>query len=154
MFTKKELQQLQSLTLEELQAHKAEAVKAKEELEVLKASKKKAWTDAQQDELNDIVLYIVDIEDMIDEKNAAVPTKQAETSAYTPAKGTEKLVHLKIVKGRRFNPMTGKEISVPYTQMFTFGEWQLFKEYHKGLGYSILEVLYDPYGEAKNYIVK
>ena len=151
MFTKKELQQLQSLTLEELQAHKAEAVKAKEELEVLKASKKKTWTDAQQDELNDIVLYIVDIEDTIDEKNTA---KQVEKPAYIPAKGTEKLVHLKIVKGRRFNPMTGKEISEPYTQVFTFGEWQLFKEHHKGLGYSILEVLYDPYGEAKNYIDK
>ena len=154
MFTKKELQQLQSLTLEELQAHKAEAVKAKEELEALKASKKKTWTDAQQDELNDIVLYIVDIEDTIDEKNTAKQAEQVEKPAYIPAKGTEKLVHLKIVKGRRFNPMTGKEISEPYTQVFTFGEWQLFKEHHKGLGYSILEVLHDPYGEAKNYIDK
>ena len=99
-------------------------------------------------------MYIVDIEDTIDEKNTAKHAEQVEKPAYIPAKGTEKLVHLKIVKGRRFNSMTGKEISEPYTQVFTFGEWQLFKEHHNSLGYSILEVLHDPYGEAKNYIDK
>lgn len=150
MLKKIELQQLQSLTLQQLQAHKDEALKAKAELEANKANKKKVWTDAQQDELDDIALYIVDIEDIIEEK----ASEKTPASTYTPAKGTEKLVHLKIVKGRRFNPMTGKEESEPYTQMFTFGEWQLFKAHHKGLGYTILEVLYDPYGEAKNYVEK
>ena len=75
-------------------------------------------------------------------------------SNYTPEPGTEKMVHLSIVHGRRFNPMTGKEESPAYTQMFTFAEWQLFKNAYKGLGYTIMAVLHDPYGDAKELVQK
>ena len=50
--------------------------------------------------------------------------------------------------------MTGKEESKPCTQLFTFAEWQLFKKNFKGLGYSIMKVLHDPYGEAKDFVAK
>ena len=95
------------------------------------------------------MLDIVDIEDVLEEK-----TSSANSDEYKPKAGTEKLVHLSIVKGRRFNPMTGKEESKPYIQLFTFAEWQLFKKNFKGLGYSIMKVLHDPYGEAKDFVAK
>ncbi|WP_459596745.1 hypothetical protein, partial [Enterobacter hormaechei] len=84
----------------------------------------KPWTESLQEELDNIAMSIADVEDKID----AIPaTTKDESSAYKPAEGTEKMVHLSIVHGRRFNSMTGKEISKPYTQLFTYSEWQLFK---------------------------
>ena len=81
--------------------------------------------------------------------------KQAkEDKGYTPEKGSEKMVHLSIVQGRRFSSTTGKELSKPFVQKFTYAEWQLFKKNFKGLGYSIMAVLHDPYNEAKDYVVK
>ncbi len=102
-----------------------------------------------QEDLDATALYIVDIEDVLEEK-----TSSATSGEYEPKAGTEKLVHLSIVKGRRFNPMTGKEESKPCIQLFTFAEWQLFKKNFKGLGYSIMKVLHDPYGEAKDFVAK
>ena len=102
-----------------------------------------------QEDLDATALYIVDIEDVLEEKTSSI-----SNSEYEPKAGTEKLVHLSIVKGRRFNPMTGKEESKPYTQLFTFAEWQLFKKNFKGLGYSIMKVLHDPYEEAKDFVAK
>ena len=77
-----------------------------------------------------------------------------EEPKYTPAKGTEKMVHLKLVKGRRFNPITGVEESKEFVQMFTYSEWQLFKKHFENLGYTIMEALHDPYGDAANYVIK
>lgn len=102
-----------------------------------------------QEDLDATALYIVDIEDVLEEK-----TSSTNNGEYEPKAGTEKLVHLSIVKGRRFNPMTGEEESKPCTQLFTFAEWQLFKKNFKGLGYSIMKVLHDPYGEAKDFVAK
>ena len=55
------------------------------------------------------------------------------------------MVHVKVVKGRRFNPNTGVEESTVYKQLFTLGEWQLFKKNYNCLGYNIVEVLYNPF---------
>lgn len=104
-----------------------------------------------QAKLDEIIGEIADI----DEEIAALTEEvTAEKSEYTLGKGTEKLVHLSIVRGRRFNSMTGKEESTPYVQMFTYGEFQLFKKNASLLGYSVLKVLHDPYGEAKEMVVK
>lgn len=131
------------MSLQEIQAHKQEVLQRKAELEALKTKGGKAWTDALQDELNDLVVYMVDVDDVVDEKaKNRIP------------KGTENMVHLSIVHGRRFNPNTGKEISKPYTQMFTYGEWQLFKAHFRGLGYAIIEVIHDPYGEAEKFVTE
>lgn len=150
MLQKIELQQLQKLSLADIKAHKESVLKRKTELEALKAKGGKTWTQALQDELDDIAVYLVDVDEMIDEK---MLEPEAQTG-YVPKPGTEKLVHLSLVKGRRFNPMTGKEESQPFTQMFTFAEWQLFKNHFKGLGYTILSVLHDPYGEAEKLVTK
>lgn len=149
MLQKMTLQELQNSTVDALkQAHIA-AKAHQAGLQKLKSSKDKRWTEAMQEDLDATALYIVDIEDVLEEK-----TSSTSDGEYEPKAGTEKLVHLSIVKGRRFNPMTGKEESKPYTQLFTFAEWQLFKNKFKGLGYSIIKVLYDPYEEAKDFVAK
>lgn len=101
-----------------------------------------------QVKLDEIVGEIADIEEEI------VASVNDETTGYTPEKGTENLVHLRIVHGRRFNSMTGKEESTPYLQMFTYGEFMLFKKNAAQLGYSVLEVMHDPYNEASEMVVK
>ena len=140
--------QLQSSKMEELQVCRKEAAKRKTELEALKKSGGRAWNSTLQSELDDVTLYIVDIEDVMEEKQA----ENKSTQAIKP--GTEKLVQLSIIRGRRFNPMTGKEESEPYVQMFTYSEWQLFKKHFKSLGYTIMEVINDPYGDAKSLAAK
>ena len=160
------LQQLKTLSYEELSVHKKNADETKAELEALKAKGGKAWTQELQEKLNEVTLFLVDLEEVLEEKEALqveepeqkgsyVPQKGTEKmGSYVPQKGTEKMVHLSIVQGRRFNPMSGKEESAPYIQMFTFPEWQLFKKHFVSLGYSIMSVLHDPYGEAAEFVVK
>ena len=126
-----------------------EADKAK--LEAIQAKQPEKWTSQLQAKLDETIGEIADLDEEIAALTEEAP---AEKSEYTPGKGTEKLVYLSIVRGRRFNPMTGKEESMPYVQMFTYGEFQLFKKNANLLGYSVLKVLHDPYGEAKEMVVK
>lgn len=142
---------LQSLELKEVEALKTKAEARKAELGALKAKGGKDWTPDMQEELDDIVLFLVDADEVIEAKTKE---QSSESEIYTPKKGTEKMVHISIVRGRRFNPNTGKEESKPYAQMFTFSEWQLFKKSFKNLGYVITDVLHDPYGDAKELISK
>ena len=152
MLQKLKLQQLQALSLEDVKSYKKKTVECKAELEAAKAKGGKAWTSDLQEELDEIVLFLVDVDDIIEEKQKeATSTTKNE---YVIKPGTEKMVHLSIVRGRRFNPMTGKEESPAYTQMFTFAEWQLFKKTYKGLGYTIMAALHDPYGDAAELVQK
>ena len=51
--------------------------------------------------------------------------------------------------------MTGKRKSQSLnTQLFTYSEWQLFKNNFASLGYTIMKVLHDPYGEAAKFVTK
>ena len=145
------LEELHKLSLQELQQLMEQGQQAKARLEAQKSKGGKAWTQEMQDELDNTVLGLVDLEEYIEERKKQEETTQesTESTAYVPAKGAEKMVHLAIVHGRRFNPNTGKEESKPYIQLFTFGEWQLFKQNYKMLGFSIVKVLHDPYNEAE-----
>lgn len=143
--SKMNLQQLQSKSRKELMEVKAKAEKRQKELEQLKAKGGKDWTIDLQDELNEVTLFLVDVEELIETKE----DEQAASTEYTPKKGTEKLVHAKISKGRRFDPTTGEEITKPYIQMFTYGEWKLFQQNHKSIGFVVLEVLHNPYDKVK-----
>lgn len=138
---KLELKELQALTDEQLTKYKAEAEDYKTKLEAKKADTK-AWTKAMQDELDAVVLSIVDADDVLEERKA-----KATKDKTAPVK-------VKIVRGRRYNPNTGKEESFPYEQTFNYNEWQLFKKHHKGLGYVILEAVEDPYGDAAELVQK
>lgn len=75
--------------------------------------------------------------------------KGQTAEGYTVKPGTEQCVHLRLRYGKRFDSSTGKEISPEYIQMLSYAEWQLFKVHHISLGYRIVEVLHDPYGDAK-----
>lgn len=152
MYQKTDLQQLQNHSLDKIKSYKEKAVAHKTELETLKSEDGKAWTSELQEELDDIVLFLVDVDELIDEKTAS-STVAGVNSGYVVKPGTEKMVHLSLVRGRRFNPNTGKEESKAFTQLFTFSEWQLFKNNFKGLGYTIMAVLHDPYGEAKEFVI-
>lgn len=145
-------QELQSLSLEEVKAYKKKFVERKAELEAIKAKGGKVWTDNLQEELDDVVLLLVDVDDIIEEKSSV--SKTQAKSNYTPKPGTEKMVHLSLVRGRRFNPLTGKEESKVFTQLFTFAEWQLFKKNYKNLGYTVMTALHDPYGDAAEIVTK
>lgn len=164
MSKNQELQQLLKLSLKELKAKQTKAEARKSELETAKAKGGSAWTDALQEELDDQVLYLVDLAEAIEAKKSE-PTVEREvasesapevaaTNKYMPAPGSEKSIHLLIVRGSRFDRMTGKEISAPFVQIFSYAEWQLFKKNYKSLGYTIKEVLHDPYGEAQELVAE
>src|SRR5574344_2096273 len=128
--TKKQLQQ----ELEKLQTEK-------EELLTVKKADEKAFSQEQQVRLAEVGEAIVDLEEQIE--------LAGDETSYKVPKGTEKMVHVKIGTGNRFDPKTGKEILQTVTQMFSYGEWQLFKKNYKLLGYTIYEALNDPFDDAK-----
>lgn len=152
MFQKLEPKQLQELSYDDLTAHKAEAEEFKAKLEAAKAKGGKAWTESAQEKLDDVVVYLVDLEDIIEEKKPKAEEAKAVEKPKVLPKGWDKHVVLKVVRGRRFNPMTGAEESQPYQQIFSFAEWQNFKKHHTSLGYTIIEVLNDPWGDAVTFV--
>lgn len=94
-----------------------------------------------------------EIADIDEELKAFFAEEEKAEPAYVPEKGTEKMIHTMISRGRRFNSQTGKEESKPYKQYFTLGEFLLFKKSAALLGYVIMEVLHDPYGIASDAVV-
>lgn len=141
--TKKQLQQ----ELKELSSEKEQLLQAKK-------ADEKAFTKEQQARLSKVTEDIVDLEEQIELAPADEAPKAATTAKYEVPKGTEKLVHVKLSTGNRYDPKTGKEINKPVPQMFNYGEWQLFKKNYKLLGYTIVEVMNDPFKDATPLIDK
>ena len=141
--TKKQLQQ----ELKELSSEKEQLLQAKK-------ANEKAFTKEQQARLSKVTEDIVDLEEQIELAPADEAPKTATTAKYEVPKGTEKLVQVKLSTGNRYNPKTGKEINKPVPQMFNYGEWQLFKKNYKLLGYTIVEVMNDPFKDATPLIDK
>lgn len=136
----------------QLQQELQELKQEKEKLMKAKTSKPDKFTDKQQERLNTVAEQIVDLEEQIElaEDNEPKSESAKETAiegnnGYIPKPGTEKLVHVKLVRGRRFDENTGAEISSPYIQMFTYGEYKNFKKNASLIGYTIIEELYNPY---------
>lgn len=138
--TKKQLQQ----ELKELSSEKAQLLQAKK-------ANEKAFTKEQQARLNEVTEAVVDMEEQIE---LAPEDEAPEAKKYEVPKGTEKLVQVKLSTGNRFDPKTGKEINKPVPQMFNYGEWELFKKNYKLLGYTITEVMNDPFKDAAPLIGK
>lgn len=141
--TKKQLQQ----ELKELSSEKEQLLQAKK-------ANEKAFTKEQQERLSKVTEDIVDLEEQIELAPADEAPKAIAAEKYEVPKGTEKLVHVKLSTGNRFDPKTGKEINKPVPQMFNYGEWQLFKKNYKLLGYTITEVMNDPFKDATALIGK
>lgn len=124
-----------------------------QQLQEQKAQLLQKQKEVSEEESAKIAVMLLDIEDAIEEKMLEGESEDAP-KGYVPAKGTEKMVHLKIVNGRRYSSATGKEISKPYKQMFTLSEWNVVKKHHRQIGFEIVEVLHDPTGEAQQYVSK
>lgn len=138
-------------TKKQLQQELKELSSEKEQLLQTKKANEKAFTKEQQARLNEVTEAIVDMEEQIE---LAPEGNAPETKKYEVPKGTEKLVQVKLSTGNRFDPKTGKEINKPIPQMFNYGEWELFKKNYKLLGYTITEVMNDPFKDATPLIGK
>ena len=119
-----------------------------EELQQLQLSNPDAFTveqktefDLNAEELKKAETRLAVVEEALKQNtnNAATGSQSGEDS---------QLVKLKIAFGNRFSSKTGKEINSPQPVSFTYGEWQLFKESYRRLGYEITEIINDPYGDA------
>ena len=132
--------------LNELQSQKEALLKAKKENPT-------GFTKEQQEKLSEVTGKVVDLEEQIEaatksETQEKKATQKPESkSGYVPKPGTENLVHLLIVSGRRFEENTGEELSKPYIQTFSYGEYLNFKKNANLIGYKIDKVLYNPFKE-------
>lgn len=138
---------------QQLQQAKEKQLDNKKRLEALKTKAGASWSADSQVELDNCINNIEYINEQIDEYNKSEADK-SESTAYVVKKGTEKMVHLELVHGKKFDPMTGKLISSPFVQMFTYSEWSLFKNNFKSLGYTIIKILHNPYEDASDLVYK
>ena len=129
-------------------------------------SKATPLTEGEKKELIDLSLRIVEVEDELEAAEAAKaaapkaattkkPAPKADAApkadeapealevAFTPKEEEKHLFHVELVKGMRFDPQTGKPISLPYVQMFDQRAWNQFKQHQAVLGYES-KVLWDP----------
>lgn len=147
MFQKKNEKELESLKPEELAAHQKELMVRKAEL--LQKKKDGVIADEEQAELEDLAVYLVAVGKLAKKPEQAKPEQQkpeqAKPHAYVPPKGEENVAVLSLTKGRRFNPDTGEREAPVFTQKFSAGEYRLFMAYYKSLGYTIEEVIYNPF---------
>ena len=126
---------------QQLEDQLAKLKEAQEKLVALKNSDPSKFTKEQSNQLEQVSDAIFDLEEKIE-----------NFGKYVPEKGTEDLVHLMIVRGPRFNAVTGEEVNPANLQMFSQQEFDLFKDSYSRLGYTVTEVLHDPTGEAQALI--
>lgn len=147
MFQKKNEKELESLKPEELAAHQKELMVRKAEL--LQKKKDGVIADEEQAELEELAVYLVAVSKLAKKPEQAKPEQQkpeqAKPHAYIPPKGEENVAVLSLTKGRRFNPDTGKREAPVFTQKFSANEYRLFMAHYKSLGYTIEEVIYNPF---------
>jgi hypothetical protein len=157
MFQKKNEKELKGLKPEELAAHQKELMVRKAEL--LQKRKGGIITDKEQAELEDLAVYLVTVSKLIEKpaeqkpaelaKDEEKPEQPKPTGAvqvkYVPPKGEENVAVLRLTKGRRFNPDTGEREAPIFTQKFNASEYRLFMAHYKSLGYTIEEVVYNPF---------
>ena len=147
---------------EELAAHRKELMVRKAEL--LQKKKASAITDEEQSELDELVIYLVHVDKLAAKKpttglGATAPEAEqleapkdeqpkpagAVQVKYVPPKGEENVAVLRLTKGRRFNPDTGEREAPVFTQKFNASEYRLFMAHYKSLGYTIEEIVYNPF---------
>ena len=142
MFQKKNEKELESLKPEELAAHQKELMVRKAEL--LQKKKDGVIADEEQAELENLAVYLVAVGKLV-KKSEQPESEQAKPRAYVPPKGEENVAVLSLTKGRRFNPDTGEREAPVFTQKFNASEYRLFMEHYKSLGYTVEEVIYNPF---------
>lgn len=83
---------------------------------------------------------------------AIVEEALKQNASSTSADNKSGKVVVMVAFGDRFSKRTGKEVNPPQKRYFSFGEWQVFKQNYKLLGYSVTSVINDPFGDAAGLI--
>ena len=119
-----------------------------EELQQLQLSNPDAFTVEQKTEFDNNAEELKKAEARL----AVVEEALKQNVFSTPADKSDKVVVVMVAFGDRFSKRTGKEVNPPQKRYFSFGEWQVFKQNYKLLGYSITAVINDPFGDAAGLI--
>ena len=119
-----------------------------EELQQLQLSNPDAFTVEQKTEFDNNAEELKKAEARL----AVVEEALKQNVFSTPADKSDKAVVVMVAFGDRFSKRTGKEVNPPQKRYFSFGEWQVFKQNYKLLGYSITAVINDPFGDAAGVI--
>lgn len=119
-----------------------------EELQQLQLSNPDAFTVEQKTEFDNNAEELKAAETRL----AVVEEALKQNVFSTPVDKSDKAVVVMVAFGDRFSKRTGKEVNPPQKRYFTFGEWQVFKQNYKLLGYSITAVINDPFGDAAGFV--
>ena len=119
-----------------------------EELQQLQLSNPDAFTVEQKTEFDNNAEELKKAEARL----AVVEEALKQNVFSTPADKSDKAVVVMVAFGERFSKRTGKEVNPPQKRYFSFGEWQVFKQNYKLLGYSITAIINDPFGDAAGLI--
>ena len=119
-----------------------------EELQQLQLSNPDAFTVEQKTEFDNNAEELKKAEARL----AVVEEALKQNVFSTPADKSDNVVVVMVAFGDRFSKRTGKEVNPPQKRYFSFGEWQVFKQNYKLLGYSITAVINDPFGDAAGLI--
>lgn len=119
-----------------------------EELQQLQLSNPDAFTVEQKTEFDNNAEELKKAEARL----AVVEEALKQNVFSTPADKSDKAVVVMVAFGDRFSKRTGKEVNPPQKRYFSFGEWQVFKQNYKLLGYSVTSVINDPFGDAAGLI--
>ena len=119
-----------------------------EELQQLQLSNPDAFTVEQKTEFDNNAEELKKAEARL----AVVEEALKQNVFSTHADKSDKAVVVMVAFGDRFSKRTGKEVNPPQKRYFSFGEWQVFKQNYKLLGYSITAVINDPFGDAAGLI--
>lgn len=114
-----------------------------EELQQLQLNNPEAFTAEQKEEFDNNAKELKTAETRL-----AIVEEALKQNVNNQSGEDSRFVKLKIAFGNRYSRRTGKEINPPQPVSFTYGEWQLFKESYRRLGYEIAEVINDPFGDA------
>lgn len=114
-----------------------------EELQQLQLNNPDAFTAEQKKEFDDNAKELKTAKTRL-----AIVEEALKQNVNNQSGEDSQFVKLKIAFGNRYSRRTGKEINPPQPVSFTYGEWQLFKESYRRLGYEIAEVINDPFGDA------
>ena len=119
-----------------------------EELQQLQLSNPDAFTVEQKTEFDNNAEELKKAEARL----AVVEEALKQNASNTSTDNTSGKVVAMVAFGDRFSKRTGKEVNQPQKRYFSFGEWQVFKQNYKLLGYSITAVINDPFGDAAGLI--
>ena len=122
-----------------------------EELQQLQLSNPDAFTVEQKTEFDNNAEELKKAEARLAVVEEALKQNASNASNASTDNTSGKVVAM-VAFGDRFSKRTGKEVNPPQKRYFSFGEWQVFKQNYKLLGYSITAIINDPFGDAAGLI--